>query len=380
VPVSRLELREHLVAELLPLWERHGLDRVRGGFWNRIGPDLQPLPDGHKRLLVHARQIFSFTLGVELGAGDRIRAAVEHGLEFMRARFWDARNGGWYRTTDDEGTPLDRRKDLYDHAFAIFALAHHHRVFGAPESLRLAHATLSLVREHLRDAACGGFFEGASEDWRPIHGPRRQNPHMHLFEALLALLEVAPGDVAKREARALVGLLRSRWLDPDSDALGEHFDPGWKPLDGDSGRVVDGGHHFEWTWLLDRFAALESDDAIRSLATRLLGFARRFGVDADGGVFDQVDRGGRPLETGKRLWPQTERVKALAARVRASGDADLRRELEAGLAYCFARHVDPATRGWHEQLDREGRVLSAAQNATSVYHIALALDEAGRAL
>ena len=158
MPVSRLELREHLVAELLPLWERHGLDRVRGGFWNRIGPDLEPLPDGHTRLLVHARQIFSFTLGVELGAGDRARAAVAHGLEFMCERFWDARSGGWFRTTDDDGHPLDRHKYLYDQAFAIFALAHHHRVFGAPESLRLAHSTLSLVREHLRDPAAGGFF------------------------------------------------------------------------------------------------------------------------------------------------------------------------------------------------------------------------------
>jgi mannose/cellobiose epimerase-like protein (N-acyl-D-glucosamine 2-epimerase family) len=72
-------------------------------------------------------------------------------------------------------------------------------------------------------------------------------------------------------------------------------------------------------------------------------------------------------------------VKALAARALATGDAELRSELEAGLRYCFARQVDPKTRGWQEQLARDGRVLSDAQNATSVYHIVVALDEAGLA-
>lgn len=378
--LSRVTLRAHIAEELLPLWEAHGLDRARGGYWNRLGPDLRPLPDGHKRMLVHARQVFAFTRGVEVGAGAWARAAANHGLEFLVERFWDSRNGGWFTTTDDAGTPLDRRKDLYDHAFAIFALAQHFRASAESESLRLALATFELLREHLRDPVSGGFLEGASEDWRPIVGPRRQNPHMHLVEALLVLAEVAPDSGALHEARALVELLVARWLDPKTGALGEHFDPLWRPLAGDAGNVVEPGHHFEWVWLLDRLASVGSGAPTRALADRLFEFGRRFGVDADGGVFDQLDRVGKPLATSKRLWPQTERVKTLAARVRATGDAELRRELDAGLRYCFERHVDPKTRGWHELLDREGRVLSDAQNATSVYHVVLALDEAGQAL
>ena len=378
--LSRVTLHSHLVEELLPLWERHGLDRARGGYWNRLGPELDPVPDGHKRLLVHARQIFSFTRGAELGGGAWARAAAVHGLEFLVERFWDRRFGGWFTTTDDAGAPLDRRKDLYGHAFAIFALAHHARACAEPESLRLARATLELLRERLRDPASGGFFEGASEDWQPASGPRRQNPHMHLVEALLVLAEVAPDSGALGEARALVELLGERWLDARTGALGEHFDPRWRPLAADVGGSVEPGHHFEWVWLLDRLQALEPSIATRSLAARLFEFGRRFGVDADGGVFDHVDRNGQPLAATKRLWPQTERVKALAARTVATGDALLRSELEAGLRYCFARHVDPKTRGWFEQLARDGRVLSDAQNATSVYHVVGALEEAGQAL
>jgi mannose-6-phosphate isomerase len=378
--LSRVTLRAHLVDELLPLWERHGLDRTRGGYWNRLGPDLAPLADGHKRLLVHARQIFSFTRAAELGAGPWAQAAAAHGLEFLLERFWDPRNGGWFTTTDDAGAPLDRRKDLYGHAFAIFALAHHHRACAEPESLRLALATLELLRERLRDPVSGGFFEGASEGWQPLSGPRRQNPHMHLVEALLVLAEVAPDSGALRDARALVELLGTRWLDARTGALGELFDPSWQPLAGEAGRIVEPGHHFEWVWLLDRLHALEPRDSTRAIAERLFDFARRFGVDADGGVFDQLDRAGQPLLLTKRLWPQTERIKTLAARTGATADTALRRELEAGLRYCFARNVDPKTRGWFEQLSRDGRVLSDAQNATSVYHVVVALEEAAKVL
>ncbi len=368
-------MRAHLVDGLLPLWALHGLDHTHGGCWNRLGPGGAPLPDGYKRLLVHARQLYAFTRGAELGAAAWARDAAEHAREFLVHHFWDARHGGWFATTDDGGAPLDRRKDLYDHAFAIFALAHHARATGAAESLRLARETLALVRARLADPRAGGFFERASEEWQPLGGSRRQNPHMHLFEALLALHDAAPDACALADARRLLELLERRWLDPASAALREHFDAAWQPLVGDAGERVEPGHHFEWVWLLDRFAALEPGSAAAGLGARLFAFAERHGVDADGGVFDQVALDGRLRLATKRLWPQTERVKALASR-----EPRLRAELEQALGRCFARYADPASGGWREQLDRDGRVMSDAQNATSVYHVVFALCEAREAL
>jgi len=367
--LTRAGLRTHVVGELLPLWARHGVDRERGGFWNRLRPDRSPVPDDHKRLLVQARQLYAFSRGVELGAGPWAAEAAAAGLEFLVSRFWDPQHGGWFATTRLDGRPLDRAKDLYGHAFAVFALAEHHRVAGSPEALRLARATWALVRERLRDPKSGGFFERAAEDWRPLDGPRRQNPHMHLFEALLALHEVAPGEGALDEAGALAQLLQSRLSDA-SGVLGELFRNDWQPAPGAAGEVVEPGHGFEWFALLQRFSALGGDRGVLERAERLFEFAERHGVDRDGGVFDQLDRAGQPRETGKRLWPQTERIKALALR----GD-EVR--LDAALAHCGERYLDGGG-GWHEQLARDGSVVSEAQNATSVYHVVTALGEAMR--
>jgi mannose/cellobiose epimerase-like protein (N-acyl-D-glucosamine 2-epimerase family) len=372
--LTRASVRAHLLEQLLPLWARHGLDRRAGGCWNRLDLELAPMPDGFKRLVVHARQVYAFARGVELGAGDWAREAVAHALGFMVRRFRDERHGGWFFTTSDSGEPLDRRKDLYAHAFALFALAEHYRVLGQRESLELAHETLGVLRARLRDPR-GGFVESAAEDFVPNPGPRLQNPHMHLCEAFLALHAVAPGAGALSEAAALVELLKGRWVDSRTGALCEVFDPTWGPAAGEAGTAVEPGHGFEWYALLHRFAELGGAGAPAELARRLFGFAERHGLDSDGGVFDRVDRDGLPVHTTKRLWPQTEHLKARAVQAGLEPGWAARARLAAALEACAKRYVDPATGGWREQLSREGRVLSQAQNATSVYHVVAALGE-----
>jgi mannose/cellobiose epimerase-like protein (N-acyl-D-glucosamine 2-epimerase family) len=372
--LSRAALRAHLVDQLLPLWARHGLDRGHGGYWSRLGPARVPTADGSKRLLVHARQVYAFSRGSELGASEWARSAAAHGLEFLIRHFWDRRHGGWFTTTTETGEPLDRRKDLYAHAFAIFGLAEHHRITGEAESLARARETWALVRDKLREPKAGGFLEGAGEDWRPVDEPRRQNPHMHLVEALLALHTVAPADGALAEAEELVQLLAARWLDPATGALGELYTSGWDPQPGSSGHIAEPGHGFEWVGLLHRFAELGGDPRALGLADRLYAFARGHGIASDGGVFDQVDRAGRVLDASQRLWPQTERLKAQATLLRARPEPGLRAELEAALERCFERYVD-ADGGWREHLTPEGRPLTDVQNATSVYHVVAALGE-----
>jgi mannose/cellobiose epimerase-like protein (N-acyl-D-glucosamine 2-epimerase family) len=371
--LTRASLCAHLLDELLPMWARHGLDRARGGYWNRLDRTLAPTPDGYKRLVVHARQLYVFSRAQELGAGAWAAEAAAQGLEFLTRHFWDASHGGWVLTTTDDGAPLDRTKDLYAQAFALFGLAEHHRVTRAPESLRLARQTLELLRAHMREPRAGGFHERTGDDWRPLPGPRLQNPHMHLVEALLSLHAVSPGDGALAEAASLIELLATRWADPKTGALCESFDARWQPAAGEAGQGVEPGHCFEWYALLRRFAELGGAGDVAPLAERLFGFADRHGIDADGGVFDRVDRSGRPLHARKRLWPQTEHLKARA--LMAAGRPSARPRLEAALEHCSKRYVDPATGGWHEHLARDGRVVSEAQNATSVYHVVTAFCE-----
>ena len=362
--MTHAELTRHLHAELLPLWLEHGRDPERGGFHARLDSRLQPAPGDPKRLRVQTRMIWVFARAALDGAGGWALDAAREGHAFLCDAFRDARHDGWYTTLDPGGLPLERGKDTYDHTFVILALATFARASGDAEPLALAWHTLGLLDEKLADREHGGYLEGAAADWTPQRGARRQNPHMHLFEALLALHRAAPGSDALARARAILALLRERFIDREAGCLREHFSANWQRAAPPAGEVVEPGHHFEWAWLLAEYAELAGEPGARADGVRLFDFALRHGLDpVHGGVFDRVDPSGRVLLDSKRLWPQTEYLHALAGG--AAGPEALERQLE----LCLDRYLDPQTRGWHEQADRSGQIRSAYMSATSVYHV-----------
>jgi mannose/cellobiose epimerase-like protein (N-acyl-D-glucosamine 2-epimerase family) len=357
----------HLFEELLPLWHERGVDRAHGGFHNRLlAGSLAPAPDPMKRLLVQARMTWAFAHAAALGGPRFCMEAAGHGYAFLTGRYRDPRSGGWIFTVTPAGEPLDRRKDLYAHAFVLLGLAEYARATGERAPLALAHETMDLLEKKLADPEHAGFFEEGDETWAPLREPRRQNPHMHLLEACLALDALGDGSRWREAAARIRALFASRFRDPATGTLGEHFARDWSPAPGDRGQIVEPGHHYEWTWLLVALGERRDAEA-------LFAFAERHGLAPDGGVLDEVDRQGRVRRATRRLWPQLERIQALAA---LGSTAALERALDTTLA----RYLTPGRRVWREHLDPEGRDVVDFHPATSVYHIVQALSDALRAL
>ncbi len=374
-PPSPPDLRAYLLERLLPLWDRHGWDPRHGGFHSRLDLALAPVPDGFRRLVVQMRQLFVFgsaALQGMPGAAERAHATLEH----ARRVYWDPRFGGWYYTATPEGTPLDRRKDTYAHAFVLLGLATHAGLDPAGPALDLAARTTDLIERHLTDGKAGGFHEAASESWEPLDETRRHNPHMHLLEGFLALFERSGEERYRAHAQALIELFAQRQLDARHGCLPECFAADWTPLDGDQA-WTEPGHHFEWMWLLACARRLGVCAVPPELDATLERFACKHGIDPDdGAVFDRLHLDGRILDARKRVWPQTEHIRALT--LRAAHDAHARAELDRRVAHCFARYVDPHHGGWREHAARDGTIVSEYMNATTVYHVWTALQEAGR--
>jgi mannose-6-phosphate isomerase len=384
-PLPPEQLRDHLLRELLPLWWRHGHDAELGGFHGRLERDLRPAAEGFKRALVQARQVIAFSAGYLEGAEDFALEAARAAWRFLMERCRDPRHGGFYLTTDPAGAPLDRSKDLYVHAFVLLACAWYVRAAQELDALEQAARTFALLEERLVDPAGVGYLESASEEWTPRPGPRGQNAHMHLFEALLALFESSGDGRYLEAARRLLELCQRRFVDPEG-RLFEHYDQGLERRDDAEGRVIEPGHQFEWSALLCAYARLCGDPAALDVADRLYRFAAEHGLDREhGGVYDAIAADGAPLRPGKRLWPQTEHLRALAARALYFGDPDAIPRLREALALVTSRYLDPQTRAWHEQAAPDGRIVSDRYNATSLYHITtaaletcLVLDAQGR--
>jgi mannose-6-phosphate isomerase len=371
-PPAVEELHAHLVGELLPFWREHGVD-PRGVFVSRLAPGPVPLLGEPRRLLVQARQLYTFSLGSLAGGPAWMEELGSRGVDVLLRDFWDEEHGGLFLTTSPDGAPADRAKDLYTHSFVLLAMAARDAC-GDARALPLAERTLALLEEHLADDESGGFVECGDADWTPRDEPRQQNPHMHLFEAALALAEQDGAGPWLPLAQRLLALFEERIVDAKRGVLRESFEAGWAVRGDDVGRVTEPGHHFEWVWLLYEYARVSGDESRLPLAERLFERGASVGVDAErGGVYDEVDVDGRVLRDSKRLWPQTEYLKALAVR----GE---RAELSAALAECWRRYRDPGGGGWREHLAADGTPVSDRMNATSVYHVWAALTAAAGAL
>jgi len=364
-------LRRFLGA-LLENWATAGWDRARSGFHERLADGATPAPGDRRRLLTCARQLYLWSRGPLLAGLPPRRDMADAAFHSLTEHFQDRTHGGFWFSVDLDGRPLDRRKDLYGHAFVLFALAHYHAGFGSAEAMALARTTEELLRERLHGA--GGWLAASAEpDWSAPDRALAQNPHMHLLEAYLAL-ETADGDQRWRAgADAMVDLFEQRLFDPAQGVLGEFYDEDGKPHP-ETGMIVEPGHHFEWCWLLHAYAEQRGRQPSPA-AQRLFDWAVRHGTDIEyGGIYDRVDRSGRVLLDSKRIWPICERIKAHAARWRHSQAPALRDGMLSGLDFLEAHYLR-SDGSWQEWLDRTLRPNAVGMPGTTPYHLLMTIDE-----
>jgi mannose/cellobiose epimerase-like protein (N-acyl-D-glucosamine 2-epimerase family) len=360
-------LPAYAMTTLLPLCRDRFADPVHGGFHERLDPAHAPLPVGSKRLMVQCRQLYVLSHAAVLGDTSGQDAAAR-GYDFLRHAYRDPAHGGWFTCVADDGTPADRGKDLYAHAFVLYALAWLHRGFAPPDALPLAAATFDTLCAHMA-APGGGFWDAASEDWQPDRRRRRQNPHMHLLEALLALHEATGDGHWRDEATRLVALFLDRFHDARTATLGEFFTESWAPHPED-GHVVEPGHHYEWVWLLHRYHAQGGTLDVLPAAEALFATARRHGHDPEhGGIHDRIDRAGRAIATTRRIWPVAEAIKAHVA---------LGHDPQPLIDHLFRDFLRPERGIWVETCTREGSPTLGYLPGSTPYHLFLAAAETAR--
>lgn len=377
--VSSDQIIDWLFRQALPLWSQAGLDHVAGGFVERLTLDHRPDLSAPKRARVQARQVYVYSHAHLLGwqppaGGPGALEAAAHGYRFLTRHYWHEPTGGFVYSVTREGKPVDTRTEAYEQAFALFACAWYYVASGEPTALDWAQRIVGWLDTTLADRVHGGLNESPDA---PL--PRRQNPHMHYLEALLTLYEATSEREWLDRARVIVDLFRNRFFDDATGTLGEFFTTDWQPAPGIDGRIVEPGHHFEWVWLLHKYSRLSGDDATGHAAA-LYRFGEMHGRDSAAGDgaefgFDAVLRNGTVHDDRKRLWVQTEAIKAQLARLEKAGDAVAGAHLDELVAGMFARYLSLGGGSWYDHLDRSGRPFGDHAPASSFYHVFLALSE-----
>ncbi|WP_375139158.1 AGE family epimerase/isomerase [Pseudomonas entomophila] len=345
--------RHHLDDILVPLWQGPGWNADMALPYEALDAEHRPLPVVRYRAMACARQLYLFSsrLG-EPGAAARAATLFRS----LRTHFHDAEHGGWFYSIDAQGQPLDRRKDLYTHAFIVFACAHYWGQVGERLVESTLEGALSVVAE--RFARGDGLYEASlGEDWSDLGSGPLQNPQMHLAEAFLQTLAVRPDEAVQHALTGLCDALQRDFVDPDTGVMLE------LPR-GAADNWFEPGHQFEWFFLLDTSPLLR-DTPLHASIDRAFGFAEQYGVK-DGAVLAMLAVDGQALDATQRIWAQAEYLRALV--LRAGGEAKLAGQLQV-LEARFLREA-----GWYECRDGEGNVSRHDMPSTTPYHLATCLQ------
>lgn len=338
-------------------------------------------------LTTHSRLIFAMVIGYEITGDTRYLEVAVRGTDFLLSNFRDSLHGGFFARVDANGRVVNAAKNTYGHAFALLALSHVARVTKEEKYRAAALSAWRDIDLHLRDSD-GGFRPEAPRDFGPSNSLRTQNPVMHMFEALLALVDATGDPQALAGAQSVGHFVLYKLLEgqPDGSAyIPEWYDEHWKPLPTkDKGGYIDIGHQFEWSHLLAGAERRGLPALYGPTAERLLKYALKIGYDEiDGGVFNRAYPDGL-VDRDKFWWQQAEGLRALMVAASTSHRRNLWHRYEQTLELVKEQLADDTHGGWKFADKRTCDSGHCGSEQPDPYHmvgmdaIALGLSKAGR--
>lgn len=364
---SRLE--HWIKNDALPLWLARGIDPIHQANYERLTPVGVADLTATTRVRVQARQAFFFAAAHQRGwcsegadVAKKLLAFVQNNAAHPTA------GGGFTHLLNKDFVVIDTKQDLYDHAFILLANAWCYRALGDESYVQEADKLIAHLDARF-GSAVGGWIEG---DY--AYACRRQNPHMHLFEAFLALYDATGNGKYLARVGELFALFQAHFFDRQHSVLFEFFDDNWARLPNEKGDTVEPGHMMEWVWLLDWYQR-RTGRPVAQYTNALYARGLAIGMDKSGLLFDAVRYDGHVLDANKRCWGITELIKASLVQIRA-GNAQAETIAIKAVDDLFTYYLCAATPGSYvDQRGANDEVVVDVAPASTLYHLIVAAME-----
>ena len=365
-------LYDRFTQKTLLFFLENGWDNQYGGLFETLKSNGESEDIPFRRVMVHARQLFVFSRWAKLTGNNNFIVKADKIFEFMTTAFWDPENGGWFSRLNLDGSVQDQTKDLYAHAFVLFGLANYKNSLNRKTVHDWIDKTLTIVERQF-SRKDGSFCQDLSGQFMDLSPQiRSQNPHMHLLEAALYLLENDKQNPRYLTlVNRLLNLFENKILGNGNKIIREYLDQSFKPSLVNS-FIIEPGHHYEWAWLLNWSDKIHKSNKYDTLIKALFDTGWRLGWDFNnGGVFDEFDcESNQVFRSSKRLWPLLELIKVLSVLSNNSHDDDL----TSALTIILERYIQ--TNGiWIERFDQNWTAIDTAMPTSSIYHVAMTILE-----
>ena len=346
----------------LDLWAERGRDQ-HGGWYEHLHKDGSPDVKAPRRHRIQARQVYSYALAHEQGWINGLDIA-KTSFEFMCLQGWQGEH--FIHRMNADYAVTDGRCDLYDHAFYLLAAASLFKPTGELQYKQWIDKTLAAI-DALQNSD-GGWNE---DEIGTV--PRRQNPHMHLFEVHLYLYEATKNPRFLARANISLSLFKDHFYNSQAPGINEFFNPDWSVFAGQSGKSLEPGHAAEWIWLLgwyDRLTGANHKTLRETLFDNLAQQSGPYLIDEACAPHHQ------PVRKTRRLWVQTEWIKA---HITLALDSYTPAEhMLPDLLDHFMKDYLTGEGLWLDQFDQHGKDVAQTIPVSTMYHLVAMIYELKR--
>lgn len=367
---DRATWKAELDAELksiLAWWSEHMPDDRDAGFWGTIQEDNSQVAEAPKGLVMVARILWTYSAAWRYENRDDWKVMADRAFHFLKNRFQDTWNKGFFWAVEVEGKPTENRKQVYGQAFAVYGLSEYYRAFQNEDALQLAKETYHLIEQYALDIEWGGYVEAFTNDWKPIDDLRlspkdanerkTMNTHLHVVEAYANLYRIWPDETLRNRIVGLLRIFDLHIIDPKTGHLKLFFTDTWQS----KSNLVSYGHDIEAAWLLLECAEVIESETLIARFQELclqLGRAAFEGMDhRDGGLWYEFEPDTHHFILEKHWWPQAEAMVGWWDCYRLSPEETFRKASVGAWKFIRQHMLDPVFGEWHWGVDSLGKPM-----------------------
>jgi mannobiose 2-epimerase len=310
------QYRNEMAGELgniLDFWQHRAVDEENGGFYGKVDNKNRVFANAPKGAVLNSRILWTFSAAYNLTRDAAYLRLAERAYSYIKDYFLDLEYGGVYWTVDQNGKPLDTKKQIYALAFALYGMSEYYLSSGREESRTLAIELYHTIMKYSYDRENGGYLEALGRKWetrddlrlseKDSNEKKSMNTHLHLLEGFSALYRIWPDEALKERIGELIFIFLNHMVDPETHHLILFFDEKWTR----KSAVISYGHDIEAAWLIQEAAEVIGNSSLLETVRKealLMADSAAGGLDADGGLWYEYEPG--RLIREKHSWPQAE--------------------------------------------------------------------------
>jgi N-acylglucosamine 2-epimerase len=352
--------KDALLADVMPFWLQHGLDRDHGGYLTALNRDGAVI-DTDKSIWFQGRGAWMFaTLYNTVEKRSEWLEAARSGIEFLR-RYGSNPDGKLYFTVSRDGQPLRMRRYVYSESFASIANA----AFARAANDERAEIDAQFFFANYLSYSFGNGLIPPKID--PSTRSTRGIGPLMITIATAQELRANLGDRVVNERTC------SEWIDWAIDSIEKYFvksDLGvvmevvglnGEIIDHFDGRQLNPGHAIECAWFIMHEGKLRNEQRLIGLGLCMLEWMWKRGWDEEyGGLFYFRDLHNLPVQEYwhdmKFWWPHCEAIIAASLAWSLTKDDKYARWHELVHDWSFKHFPDPEYGEWYGYLHRDGLI------------------------